>query len=64
MSQMTEILMTQKQMMEALEIYLNEHVVKTPVVVSGVDKGAQPPNLFTIKLNTTMSPPSDSGATQ
>lgn len=63
MSQMTEILMTQKQMMEALESYLNEHVLKDKVTVSGIDRQGNQPNLFVIKINTE-SPPDDLGDTR
>lgn len=63
MSQMNEISMTQKQMMEALESYLNEHVLKAPVSVTGVEKdGSISSNSFTIKLSA--SPPVDLGDTR
>ena len=53
MSQMNEITMTQKQMMDALESYLNQHVLKSPVNVTGVEKAPNTQGTFTIRISPT-----------
>jgi len=53
---MNEIIMSQKQMMDALETYLNEHVLKESVTVSGVSKDSSPCGMFTIRINVATAP--------